>query len=80
MNVAQRLSKISRNAFLRVVGIGEHPKTYSTKNSGGEMIGTEKDAIFDEEIPSLVKIPNKWFLFTEASADGIINPPGFTFS
>jgi hypothetical protein len=80
MNSAPRVSKFFRNAFLRGVGIGEHPKTHSRKNIGGEIFGAAEDAIFDEKIPFPKKVPNKWFLFAEASADGIINPPGFTFS
>jgi hypothetical protein len=80
MNFAVQLGKFCRNTCRRVVGIGEHPKTHSRKNIGGEIFGAAEDAIFDEEIPFLKKVPNKRFLFAEASADGIKYPVGFTFS
>jgi len=63
MNFALHLSKFGRNAMHSVVGIGEYPETHSTKRSGGEFFGAQENAIFYEEIPLVIKVPNKWFLF-----------------
>ena len=78
MKLALQLSKFGRNNQ-RVIGIGEHPKTYSTKRSGGECSGAHENAIFYEEIPLPRGVPNKRFLFAKASADSIIDPVAFTF-
>ena len=50
------------------------------ERNGREVSGALKNAVFYEEKPLLREMPDKWFLFAEASAGGIKDPVAFTFS